>query len=98
MKLIPSAIVVSLTMLTTCMVGEAVTSSSLKVAEAVEAHAINVFLGDVTALKLLSFVLFRAQKPLCIKVFKDRRMNLRIFSETFNKVISFVIVLKTFVD
>ncbi|NP_001164462.1 odorant receptor 293 [Nasonia vitripennis] len=87
-----------ITMLIICFVGEMVMSSSLEIASTIESSVYKDYRNDVANLKLLNFMLMRAQKPLCMMVCTQGKLSLRFFSENINKVASFFIYLKTLVE
>ena len=98
MKMLLMAVIAIVTMLIMCLVGEMVTGASLEIADTIERNAYNAFLEDKAFLKLTNFILFRAQKPLCLSMGTHSTLNLRFFSESMNKVLSFYMILKTVIE
>ena len=96
--MMPMTIASILIMLVICLVGETVTDKSTEIAKVVESRAYDAFLGDISSLKSVNFVLLRAQKPLRLMVYSNGSMNLSYFSESMNKVVSFFIFLKAVIE
>ncbi|NP_001177622.1 odorant receptor 294 [Nasonia vitripennis] len=98
MKMIVISVIFVSTLLIICFVGETITSSSLKIASATESSNYEIFLGDVSTLRTVSFILCRAQKPLRMAVSLSGSMNLSFFTETMNKLVSAFMILRTMME
>lgn len=79
-----------------CYVGETLINASLEITDALESSRYEDFVDDIKSLKFVGFILLRSQRPLRIAVGCAGSMNLQFFTETMNKLISILMILKTF--